>query len=248
MSCASETWMLASCSSLHRFGDQALCIMWLAVVQALQHRCDGFGKLAARLQFLSFLRECLDFIVGERQCVEFGDLKLQQFEPRRPVGICCLEIGDLLRHRLPFMERGFGHGANIVQAAEIVEQVPLHLATPQRLMKMLAMDVQQQLTKRFEALQWYGIAVNECTRASVCIDHPAKIALVIKIQHLLLEPQPRIRQVLEIEFGRELGTVCTAAYQAGAAAFAEHQPRSMMAKFLTCRLVSIVEILSQNSP
>ncbi len=172
------------------------------------------------MQLLTFLRQRRDLVVPEAQRVQFGDLELQQFESRCAIGIRGFELGDLLRHRLPLLERSLGHGAYIVQAAEIIEQVPLHIATPERLVKVLAVDVQQHFAKSFQALQRHGIAVDECAGSPVGIDDPPQDAFVVEVQHLFVEPLPGFRQVFQVEFCRELRPVRAAARETGSTALA----------------------------
>ena len=105
----------------------------------------------------------------------------------------------------------------------MIQQIALHRTPAERLVKVLAVDVDQQLPKGLELLNRNGVAIDECARAAIGIDDSSQQALVVFVQRLFFEPGAGTRDSGHVEFGAELGTLRTRAHELAAASFAEHQ-------------------------
>ena len=113
--------------------------------------------------------------------------------------------------------------AQFLEAAVMIQQVALYRAAAKRLVEMLAVNIDKQFAQGLELLHGNGVAVDERPRPAVRIDHPAQQALIIFVERLLLQPGTGLRQVGDLEFGTELGALCTASHELAAAALAEDQ-------------------------
>ena len=70
----------------------------------------------------------------------------------------------------------------IVQPAEVVEQLALDVAPRERLMEVLPVDVDEMLADRLELLDRNGSSVDEGARAAVRIDDATDQTLVAFIE------------------------------------------------------------------
>ena len=104
-------------------------------------------------------------------------------------------------------ERARGPFAQFLVPPEMVQQVALDSAMAERLVKMLAVDIDQHLTESLELLQWHGIAVDKCAGPAIGTDDPAQQAFVVFVQRLFREPRACLRQSRYVEFGAEFGTL-----------------------------------------
>jgi hypothetical protein len=76
----------------------------------------------------------------------------------------------------------------------MIQQVALDGAAPERLVEVLAVDVDEHLAQGLELLHGYGVAVDERARPAVGVDDAPQQALVVLVERLLLEPGAGTRQ------------------------------------------------------
>ncbi len=91
------------------------------------------------------------------------------------------------------------------EAAERVEQRALFLGVLERLVRVLAVQVDQLLAQRAELRQRHRVAVDEGPRAALRIEHATHQHLAVLVgKRVLGEPGTRVRRVGDVERGREL--------------------------------------------
>jgi hypothetical protein len=159
--------------------------------------------------------------------IEFLQLEGQQIEPRCPVRLGLPQLVQPFGERLPFDVVGGNHRAVVEQPPEVIQQVPLHVPPAQRLVKMLAVNVEQQFAESLQLGKRDGIAVDEAPGAPVGTNDPAQQALIVEVERLFFEPRPYGRQGREIETGGKFGAPGAFAYQLGTAAVPEDQAESV---------------------
>src|SRR5690606_6354177 len=98
--------------------------------------------------------------------------------------------------------------------------ISLHAAAPQRLVKVLPMDVEKHFSQFLQALERHIIAVDERAGPSILSDHAAQQAFVISIHSLLCQPFPRRSVSGDVEVGAEFSAFGSATHEARTAALA----------------------------
>ena len=105
----------------------------------------------------------------------------------------------------------------------MVQYISLDIPSTQRLVKMLAVNVGQQLAESLQALQRDRIAVDEGARASVGPDDATQQAFVVHVQRLVLKPFEHRRVMTNVEFGAEFGPSSALSHEPATAALAENE-------------------------
>ncbi len=109
----------------------------------------------------------------------------------------------------------------------MIQQVPLYGTAAERLVEVLAVDVDEHLAQGLELLHGNGIAVDERARPAVGVDDPAQQTLFILVERLILEPRAGFGETGYVEFCAELGALRTVAHQLAAAALSEDQAQGV---------------------
>jgi hypothetical protein len=127
----------------------------------------------------------------------------------------------------PSRERACGPFAQLLVTPEMVQQVALDSAMAERLVKMLAVYIDQHLTEGLELLNRNGIAVDKCAGPAIGTDDPAQQACVVFIEFLFVEPRSCLRQGRYVEFGTEFGPLRAGTHEFAAATLTEHQSQGV---------------------
>lgn len=93
----------------------------------------------------------------------------------------------------------------------------------QRLMLVLAMDIDDQLAKGLEVGLWAGAAVDIAARAPFGGDHPAQDARAVVVQIPFGEPGAGFGNVRQVEAGENVSLVCAWAYHAAVGTITQAQ-------------------------
>ena len=104
---------------------------------------NAFEKSRAVQQLLSFQSERFGLAIAKCEAVQLLQLETQQIESRCPVFLRFSELLLLRCNRLPGTKAGCRALTQVLQVAKVIKQVPLHRAMRQRLMKMLAENIEQ---------------------------------------------------------------------------------------------------------
>ena len=210
-----------------RVSDQAIRIAVVLVVEPGERRADALGQSAAVLQPGSFAREFLDLAILQRKRVEFIELKSQQVEARSAIRLSGQQRLDALCQRPPLDVVRRHDGAVVQQSAEMIEQIALHVPAAQRLVEVLAMNVEQQLAERLELGHGHRVAVDEGPRPAIGINNAPEQAVAFEIEGLFLQPTADGGQGRDVELRCELGTHGAIADELGAAALAKHESKGV---------------------
>ena len=141
--------------------------------------------------------------------------------PRLAVGF---GVQALLPRGLPGVPGGADRGGLLLRAGIGVEHLALGLRAQQRVMRVLAMDVEQEFGGVLQLRQRRRAAVDEGARATAGVDHPAQDQhAVVRRVARLVEPGHQPRQAVDHEFDRDFGTRRAAAHHAALGAVAQRQ-------------------------
>ena len=112
-----------------------------------------------------------------------------------------------------------------------VEQAAMGVVFQQRLVFVLAVNVDQQLAQGLDVALGAGRAVDVAPRAPFGGDDPAQDAGAVRIlvmtQVALGQPLARLRNPAEVEAGQQVGLVRTRTHHAVVGAIAEGQPQGV---------------------
>jgi hypothetical protein len=93
----------------------------------------------------------------------------------------------------------------------------------QRLVFVLAVDVDQQLAEGLEVAHWGGRTVDIAARATFGGDYPAQDARAVAVEVALGEPGTGLWNITEIEAGEDIGLVRAGSHHAAVGAIAQAQ-------------------------
>ena len=159
-----------------------------------------------------------------RQLPQLVDLPRELLALRGARGRVRLLLRAQLRQPLPFAigRSHFPHRGRETGVA--VEQVALRRRTHERLVRMLAMDVDQPLSDLAELLNRRGRAVDECPRAPAPVhDSAQEQPALVALEGALGEPGAHRRQPLDRELGDHLRALASGANHGGIRAPAERK-------------------------
>ncbi len=124
----------------------------------------------------------------------------------------------LVQQRLP-LAGGATHGGTLgLVAGEGIKQGQLAGARQQRLLVVLAMNLDQEAGQLGQLRYRYRAAVDEGAGAAVGADHPSQLALLLVVELVVAQPAACRGVVFQTEFGRQLGAAGAVADHAGVGA------------------------------
>jgi hypothetical protein len=160
-----------------------------------RQRIQGFLRSfdqAGRMRQAAVLVDDLDpFAVLHRQLVQFADLPFEALAFQHHVLGIGLEFLALARQRLPGLVAAgdmphLFDGARIAHGDLVVQQGALGIALHQRLVRVLAVDVDQQLAQFAQLAGGGGDAVDVGLGAAGIVDHPAQQRTALVVLELVL--------------------------------------------------------------
>jgi len=105
-----------------------------------------------------------------------------------------------------------------------VEHQALGLGPEKRLVRMLAVDVDEPVSGLAQLVYCRGVTVDECARAPACVHHAAQQQPVrIALERMLVQPIPDPGQRIDGEFGGHVRTLGPGAHLLACRALAERQ-------------------------
>ena len=194
-----------------------------AIGQRFERKAGAVDQACGVPQALVFEFESGPFIPGKSQGIEFADLPFELFA----LAFQRLGTGRGRVQCLPgFTPSPVSRGNLLRQGGQpgvSIEQHPLRVATEQRLMGMLTVDIDQELTNLSHLLGSRRRAVDITARTAAGIEHPAQDQLVLGSEVVGGQPGDYLRQPADLEGGCDLGPLATGAHDAGIGAVAERQ-------------------------
>jgi hypothetical protein len=160
---------------------------------AVEGKCDKLPHLP--FQQFAFANRCLDILLGRRARLACGT----------PCTVC---NGDI--------------GCQRLRPGVSIEQVALGIATQQRMMGVLAMDVGEQIGDFAQLSQRRRGTVDIAPGTAGTVDHSAQQA---RLRVEVVRPQPGFQRPIRrnVELGGNLGTLGSGAYHRGIGTLAQRQ-------------------------
>jgi len=161
-------------------------------------------------------------VVAQR--AQFLDRQRQAFAFDLPRLAVALGVEAALVRGLPGVPARADCGGQGLRAGVGVEHFALGLRTQQRVVRMLAVNVEQEFGGILQLRQRRGAAVDEGTRAAAGIDHAAQDQrAVVCGETRFVEPGRKGRQFVDREFGGNFGTRRARPHHAALGAVAQRQ-------------------------
>jgi len=160
----------------------------------------------------------------EREAVEFGHLMVEQSNALGMVLLSALHQRAPARiERAPLRCQRGDLLQRFAVVAVRVEQCELAGAVEQRLMLVLAVDLQQVPSQRLQLPQGCRVTVDPGTRSTFTADHTPQLAGISIIEFLAGEPHTRGARICQREFRNQFGTLAAVAHDAGIGALPGEQ-------------------------
>lgn len=172
-------------------------------------------------QGLLLLLQAFQFVFAEGQVFQFFQLVAEQLVAGALFVAATRQAFEFLAGLLPALRGELHLARQLLAAGVLVEQAPVGLALQQRLVLVLAMDVDQQFAQALQVAQRAGRAVDVGTRATFGSDHPAQDARTVLFQVALGEPVAGLGDGTDVEAGENVGLVRSGTYRAAVGAVAE---------------------------
>ena len=104
----------------------------------------------------------------------------------------------------------------------MIEQTQLHVPPRQRLVEMLAMNIDQVVAQALELLHRHRMAVDEGARATVRSNNAPYQALIVFVDLVFGQPLPGVVEIRKVEFRAEFRAPRARPNGPGTAALAEY--------------------------
>ena len=174
-------------------------------------------------QVLVFLFQLLQLVFTQAEILQLFQLIAEQLVACALLVAGIRQAFEFLASLPPFL-RGQLHLASQVAGTGIfVEQAAMGVGLEQRLVLVLAVDVDQQLTQRLEVAQRAGGAVDVAARTALGGDHPAQNAGAVGFQVALGQPGTGLGDIDQVERGQDVGLVGAGANHAAVGTVAQGQ-------------------------
>jgi len=208
---------------LQAAGQGGKHVAGITLATQLHDLAAGAEQLLGVGQVLVFLFELLQFVLAEREILQLFQLIAEQLVA------CALLVAAVAQPfqglaRLPPALRGQLHLARqVLAAAVLVEQAPVGVGLEQRLVLVLAVNVDQQFAQRLEITLRAGCAIDVAARAALGGDHSAQDAGAFAVHVAFGQPGAGVGDVVQVEAGEDVGLVRTDAHHAAVGPVAEGQ-------------------------
>jgi len=199
-------------------GELALAIEQFHHAGAAFRQAVGVGQaLVVGLQFGQFGG-------WQRPLLQFRQFMAQQLQPKFAI-LAATELVHALVQLAPLLRLAAHLGDQVIVARISVEQGQLMGPREQRLVFMLAVDLDQQGGQLSELARVGGAAVDPGAGAAFGTQHSPQLAVAVFVEFLPAQPCLRVGQSGQIELRGQLGAVAVRADHAavGACAGQQHQ-------------------------
>ena len=211
-------------SQAARHGAQLRERCALGLGQRLERRLRAGKKTRAVLHAGLLGADLLPFTFTRRELLEKKKLVLHLGAFGLPCRVIFLGLHRDGLEPLPVTIEVAGVEDELLGTGLRIEQVALRGGAQQRLVRVLAVNVDQVLAGLFQLGQRRGMAVDEAARAAGTIDGSSQNDLTrVAAQVTLGEPRGQRALGIDIEFGRQLRPLGTVAHRRSIAAAADEQ-------------------------
>ncbi|MNE31463.1 hypothetical protein D3C80_1250330 [compost metagenome] len=180
---------------------------------------QGFGVG----QVLVFLFQLLQLVFAEAEVFQFFELVAEQLMAGSLFVAGVGQAVEFMAGLSPALRRQLYLAGQVGGAGELVEQAAMSVGFQQRLVFMLAVNVDQQLTQGLEVAQRAGRAVDVAARTTFGGDDPAQDARAVAVEIALGQPGLGLRDIGQVEGGEDVGLVGAGAHHATVGAVAQGQ-------------------------
>ncbi len=195
----------------------------VGLAQELNDPSGGLLKLTKVGQTTLFPLQGLDLRRRDPKILELRDLKSQQVEPLGPFSGRRLEVRQLSTGRVPLAVVRRDLGGQVGVLAVGVQKVPLVTGTEQRLVGVLPVNIDQQVTQAAQLGTGSRPAVDIGARSAFADDQPANDALAVLIERLRGEPVAGAGTAAQVETGDDLGSLAARSDHGRVGLLAKHQ-------------------------
>jgi hypothetical protein len=160
----------------------------LGLGQKVENARRGLLQASQMAQAPLFPVQILDLRGAQSQCRELFDLKAQQIEPLGPFLSRRLQCTELLIEYAVFAKRRRDRLREIGMSAVGVQKIALRIGPQERLMGVLAVDVDQEVAEVAQLSAGGGSAVDIGARTTVAHDQAAHQTVPVFVEVLLGQP------------------------------------------------------------
>ncbi len=171
---------------------------------------QGFG-IAQRLVLLFQL---LQFMLAQRQIFQLFQLIAEQLMASALLVALAGDTLKFIARLLPALRGELHLARQLLAAGVLVEQAAVGVGLEQRLVFVLAVDIDDQLAQCLEVGLRAGAAVDVAARAAFGGDHSAQDARAVVVQVALGEPGAGFGNVRQVEAGEDVRLVGAGAHHA----------------------------------
>ncbi|MNH02020.1 hypothetical protein D3C79_612480 [compost metagenome] len=180
---------------------------------------QGFGAG----QVLVFLLQLLQFVLAQAEVVQFFQLVAEQLVAG---ALLVARVGQALQLQaglVPALGCKLYLAGQVDGTGILVKQAAVGVGLEQRLVLMLAVNVNQQLAERLEVAKRAGRAIDVAAAAAFGGDHPAQDARAVVVQVAFGQPGMRLGDVHQVEGGEDVCLVGAGAHHAAVGPVAQGQ-------------------------
>ncbi len=207
-----------------RARGQAHEVEFAVAFEQFGQRRSALDQLAGVAQAAMGFIQRVELCRLEREAVEFGHLVFEQGNTFGVVLLSALHQRAPARvERAPLSCQRSDQLQRLAVATIRVEQGELTGAVEQRLMLVLAVDLQQVSSQRLHLAQGRRMTIDPCPRRAFAANHAAQLAGISVIELLAGQPCMRGGGIGQREFRNQFGTLAAMPHDAGIGALASEQ-------------------------
>ncbi len=204
-------------------GQRRQHVAGIAFAAQLEYLTTGTEQRFGIAQGLVFALQFVQFVFAQGQVFQFFQLVAEQLVAGALLITLAGNALQVVACLLPALCSQLHLARQLLAAGVLVEQAAVGVALEQRLVFMLAVDVDDQLAERLEVSLRAGAAVDVAARAPLGGDHPAQDARAVAVQVALGEPAAGFGDLRQIEAGEDVGLVRAGAHHAAVGTVAQAQ-------------------------
>ena len=193
-------------------------------IEQFDHAGGAFGQTAGVGEALVVRLEFVQFGGRQRPFFQFADFVPQQFDALVTV-VATAEFAHARAQFAPLHGTVAYLRQQLVVTGVGIQQGQLVRPRQQRLMLVLAVDLDQQRGQFAKLAGVRGAAIDPCLGAALGTNHPAQLTAAVLVQFLALQPVAGLGQVGQIELGSQFRAIAAGTHHAtvGAGAGQQHQ-------------------------
>ena len=195
----------------------------IALAAQVEHLAAGAEQLLGIAQGLVLLLQLFQLVVAQGQVLQLFQLVAEQLMTSALFVAAGRQALQFLARLAPALRGQLHLARQFLAAGILVEQAAVGVGFEQRLVLVLAVDVDQQFAEGLEIAQRAGGAVDIAARAPFAGDDPAQNARAVVVQVAFGQPGAGFGDVLQVEAGEDVRLVRAGADHAAVGAVAQGQ-------------------------